>query len=92
MYPLKDSSGCLHLIAQLKKGKRKSDYMDPRLKRLLNNKYGVEVIEEANRQNKLLHLIFSSNEIQAKIALCMVMYGADFEYSLAASLRLCPEN
>lgn len=66
--------------------------MDERLKRLLNNKYGVEVMEEANRQNKLLHLIFSSTEFQAKIALCMVMYGADFEGSISASLRLSHEN
>lgn len=66
--------------------------MDERLKRLLNNKYEVEVMEEANRQNKLLHVIFTMSPLQARIALCMTMYGASIEYSLATSLRLSPQN
>lgn len=66
--------------------------MDERLKRLLEKNYGTKVLAEQNNQNKLLHAIFTMSSLQARITLCMVMYGADFEYAVAVTLRLSPEN
>ncbi len=43
-------------------------------------------------QAQPLHAIFSMTEIQAKIALCLVMYGTDLNYAVAVTRRLSPEN
>ena len=43
-------------------------------------------------QNQLLHAIFTMTKLQAKITLCMIMYGADLNYSVGAALRICPKN
>ena len=53
---------------------------------------GKEAVELRRIQAQPLHAIFSMTNIQAKIALCMVMYGADFDYAIAVTLRLSPEN
>jgi hypothetical protein len=58
----------------------------------IEEKTEKKFVELNTTQNKFLHIIFSMTETQAKIALSMIMFGADFDYSLAASLRLCPEN
>ena len=49
-------------------------------------------IELRRIQAQPLHAIFSMTNLQAKIALCMIMYGADFDYAIAVTLRLSPEN
>ena len=53
---------------------------------------GKEGIELRRIQAQPLHAIFSMTEIQAKIALCLVMYGTDIDYAVAVTLRLSPEN
>ena len=54
-----------------------------------NGERGLEVQKD---QNQLLHAIFTMNELQAKIALCMAMYGADVDYSIAVSIRIPAKN
>ncbi len=66
--------------------------MDSKMVRLLNGQYEAKIREQVNRENKLLHLIFSASPIQAKIALAMIMYGADFDYALATAHHLSREN
>ena len=51
-----------------------------------------ERTEQEKEQNQLLHAIFTMNKLQAKVALTMVMYGADIKYSVASAVRCCPEN
>lgn len=51
-----------------------------------------EGIELRRIQAQPLHAIFSMTEIQAKIALCLVMYGTDLDYAVAVTRRLSPKN
>ena len=53
---------------------------------------GKEEIELRRIQAQPLSAIFSMNDIQAKIALCMVMFGVNFDYAIGVTLRLSPEN
>lgn len=53
---------------------------------------GRKWLEVQRDQNQLLHAIFSMTELQARITLAMVMYGTDFDYAVAAAIRLCPKN
>jgi hypothetical protein len=58
----------------------------------MDKKIEQKILELKLPQNIYLHSIFTMTNLQARIALCMIMYGADFESSLAASLRLGPGN
>jgi len=51
-----------------------------------------EGVELRRIQAQPLHAIFSMTEIQAKIALCLVMYGTDLDYAVAVTLRVNPKN
>jgi len=50
------------------------------------------VLEVKKDLNSLLHAIFTMSSLQAKITLCMIMYGVDLDYAVAVTLRLSPEN
>ena len=51
-----------------------------------------EEIELRRIQAQPLHAIFSMTSLQVRIALCMIMYGVDFDYAVAVTLRLHPGN
>ena len=51
-----------------------------------------EGVKRRMNQNQLLHAIFCMTELQARIALAMVMYGADLDYAIPASLMLSSKN
>jgi len=53
---------------------------------------GKVVLEVKKDLNSLLHAVFTMSSLQAKITLCMIMYGVDFDYAVAVTLRLSPEN
>lgn len=58
----------------------------------MDKKIEQKILELNKAQNIYLHSIFTMTNLQLRIALCMIMYGASLEYSLGASLRICPEN
>lgn len=56
------------------------------------NGNGKKEAELRRIQAQPLHAIFSMTEVQAKITLCMIMYGVDLDYAVAVTRRLSPEN
>ncbi len=62
-----------------------------RMEKTINGN-GKRDAELRRNQAQPLHAIFSMTEIQAKIALCLVMYGTDLDYAVAVTRRLSPEN
>lgn len=51
-----------------------------------------EGIELRRKKAQLIHEVFTMTDSQSRVALLMVAFGADLDYSVATTLKVCPKN